>query len=54
MLGKTLTEGALTATVKSLLDSPDRRAAMETRIRDFACPDANERIYSALMGLIRP
>jgi UDP-N-acetylglucosamine--N-acetylmuramyl-(pentapeptide) pyrophosphoryl-undecaprenol N-acetylglucosamine transferase len=51
---KTLTEGALTATVKSLLDSPDRRAAMETRIRDFACPDANERIYSALMGLIRP
>jgi hypothetical protein len=27
---------------------------METRIRDFACPDANERIYSALMGLIRP
>lgn len=51
---KTLTEGALTATVRSLLDSPDRRAAMEARIRDFACPDANERIYGSLMGLMRP
>lgn len=51
---KTLTEGALTATVRSLLDSPDRRTAMEARIRDFACPDANERIYGSLMGLMRP
>lgn len=50
---KTLTDGALTATVKSLLKDPAGRADMERRIRDFACPDANEQIYTHLMGLLK-
>ncbi len=49
----TLTEGALTAQVKSLVESPDRRADMSRLIRDFACPDANERIYSHLAALVK-
>ena len=49
----TLTEGALTETVKGLLEDAETRRAMGTRIREsFACPDANERIYECLMGLI--
>jgi UDP-N-acetylglucosamine--N-acetylmuramyl-(pentapeptide) pyrophosphoryl-undecaprenol N-acetylglucosamine transferase len=50
---KTLTDGALTATVKSLLKDPAGRADMERRIRDFACPDANGQIYTHLMGLLK-
>ena len=50
---KTLAEGALTAQVKALLADPATRAAMGTRIRErFACPDANDVIYDALMKLI--
>ena len=51
---KTLTEGTLTATVKSLLRDPAKRADMERRIRDFACPDAGEQIYAHLKGLLKP
>ena len=50
---KTLTEGALTAQVKSLLSDPAKRADMERRIRDFAYPDANEQIYAYLKGLLK-
>ena len=50
---KTLADGALTATVKSLLKDPAGRADMERRIPDFACPDANEQIYTHLMGLLK-
>ena len=50
---KTLADGALTATVKSLLKDPAGRADMERRIRDFACPDANGQIYTHLMGLLK-
>jgi UDP-N-acetylglucosamine:LPS N-acetylglucosamine transferase len=50
---KTLTEGTLTARVKSLLDDPAGRADMERRIRDFACPDANEQIYARLTGFLK-
>ena len=50
---KTLADGVLTATVKSLLKDPAGRADMERRIRDFACPDANEQIYTHLMGLLK-
>ncbi len=50
---KTLTEGTLTAKVKSLLKDPAGRAEMERRIRDFACPDANEQIYVHLKGLLK-
>jgi UDP-N-acetylglucosamine--N-acetylmuramyl-(pentapeptide) pyrophosphoryl-undecaprenol N-acetylglucosamine transferase len=50
---KTLTAGTLTAQVKSLLNDPDGRADMERRIRDFACPDANEQIYARLKGLLK-
>ncbi len=48
----TLPEGTLTAAVDQLLDDPTRRAAMETNIRAFACPDANERIYEAILKLL--
>lgn len=51
---KNLTEGTLTATVKSLLRDPAKRADMERRIRDFACPDAGEQIYAHLKGLLKP
>lgn len=50
---KTLAEGALTEQVKSLLGDPAKRADMERRIRDFACPDANEQIYTRLVSLLR-
>lgn len=50
---KTLSEGTLTAQVKSLLESPTERAEMARRIRDFACPDANERIYAYLAELVK-
>jgi UDP-N-acetylglucosamine--N-acetylmuramyl-(pentapeptide) pyrophosphoryl-undecaprenol N-acetylglucosamine transferase len=50
---KTLTEGALTAQVKALLEDPAVRASMGVRIREkFACPDANNVIYDALMKLL--
>ncbi len=48
----TLPDGTLTAAVRDLLDAPERRAAMEEAIRAFACPDANWRIYEALMSLL--
>lgn len=51
---KTLTEGRLIPVVKELLEDAAARADMGTRIRDFACPDANQRIYDRLMALIRP
>ena len=50
---KTLPEGTLTAQVKSLLGDPAKRADMERRIRDFACPDANEQIYTRLEALLK-
>lgn len=50
---KTLAEGALEREVSALLDDPARRRALGERARDFACPDANERIYDCLMGLIK-
>ena len=50
----TLPEGTLTEQVKRLIDDPAERAAMGARIRaGFACPDANERIYTSLAGLIK-
>ena len=49
----TLTEGALTETVKSLLGAPQEREAMGRLIREkFACPEANDAIYENLMGLM--
>ena len=49
----TLTEGTLTKRVKELLEDPVTRLEMGKRINEsFACPDANERIYECLMGLI--
>ncbi len=48
----TLTEGTLTSAVQALLKDPSRRSAMESNIAAFACPDANEQIYQALMKLI--
>ncbi len=49
----TLTAGALTEAVKRLLGDPAARAEMGRRNREgFACPDANECIYDALMSLI--
>ena len=50
---KTLGEGALTAAVLSLLADPAKREALGSHIRSFACPDANERIYDCLSGLIK-
>ncbi len=49
----TLEGGALTTTVMDLLTDPARRASMEANIRAFACPDANEKIYAALLSLMR-
>ena len=50
---KTLAEGALTTGVLSLLADPAKREALGENIRSFACPDANERIYTCLSGLIK-
>ncbi|MBQ9151477.1 MAG: UDP-N-acetylglucosamine--N-acetylmuramyl-(pentapeptide) pyrophosphoryl-undecaprenol N-acetylglucosamine transferase [Clostridia bacterium] len=50
----TLSTGALTEQVCKLIDDPAARGEMGTRIREgFACPDANERIYASLMGLVQ-
>ncbi len=49
----TLPDGTLTAAVRRLLDDPARRADMETSIRAFACPDANEQIYRAISALLQ-
>ncbi len=49
----TLTDGALTEQVCRLLGDAAARAEMASRIRErFACPDANERIYACLMGIL--
>ena len=49
---RTLTEGALNQQVKALLEDPATRRVMGERIREkFACPDANNVIYEALMKL---
>ena len=50
---RTLTEGTLTAQVKSLLGNPTKRRDMSRRIRDFACPDANEQIYAHIAALVK-
>ncbi len=51
----TLTEGALTKQVKSLLADPASRGEMGRHIRErIACPDANQRIYDCLTGLLKP
>lgn len=50
---KTLTDGALTRAVETLLADPARCAAMGKNIRvKFACPEANEAIYRELMALM--
>ena len=50
----TLPDGTLTREVMSLINAPEQRAEMGAKIREkFACPDANERIYTSLMGLIQ-
>ena len=48
-----LASGALTEQILRLLEAPDARADMGERIRGFACPDANQRIYEALMSIVR-
>lgn len=50
---KTLTDGALDRTVLSLLADPHKRSLMGERIKDFACADANQRIYDCLMEIVR-
>ena len=50
---KTLTEGALEREVLTLLADPAKRRELGERARGFACPDANERIYDCLMGLVK-
>ncbi len=46
----TLSEDALTARVRALLEDPAACQDMGRRIRErFACPDANERMYNCLM-----
>ena len=50
---KTLSEGGLTKAVLPLLDDSAKREALGSRIRAFACPDANQRIYDCLAGLIK-
>lgn len=49
----TLSTGALTDRVTSLLTDPAARTAMSDAIRPFACPDANDRIYDHLMAICR-
>ena len=49
----TLPDGTLTQRVCALLDDAKARAEMGAQIRErFACPDANNRIYEALMGIV--
>lgn len=45
--------GALTEQILRLLEAPEARADMGGRIRGFACPDANQRIYEGLMSIVR-
>ncbi len=49
----TLTEGTLTNTVLSLITDDAARASMETAIAAFACPDANDLIYTNLMEIAK-
>ncbi len=50
----TLTEGALTEQVKSLLEDPAARKELGRNIRErIACPDANARIYACLAELVK-
>ena len=50
----TLTDGALDSAVRQLLADAPLRESMSCRIREeFACDDANERIYNCLMELAR-
>ena len=50
---KTLTDGALTKAVLSLLADPAKRQSLGEQILSFACADANQRIYDCLAGLIK-
>ncbi len=51
----TLKDGALTEAALALIGDVAGRARMGKNIRThFACPDANERIYEALMHIIMP
>lgn len=50
---KTLTDGALTEAVLDLLRDPAKREELGRRITGFACPDANDRIYESLAGLLK-
>ena len=50
----TLASGALTQQVKALVaDETARKSLGDTIRREFACPHANEQIYTALMKLIK-
>ena len=50
----TLPDGTLTTRVMELIRAPAAREAMGRRIYEaFACPDANDRIYESLMGIIK-
>lgn len=50
----TLKAGSLTSQVCRLIDDAETRAEMGVRIREgFACPDANEKIYTSLMGIVK-
>ncbi len=45
--------GKLAAVVEALLSNPERCRELGERMRDFAAPDANERIYSEIARLTR-
>ncbi len=50
----TLPEGTLSARVHALLADPSTRVEMGRKNREgFACPDANERIFEALLALVK-
>lgn len=48
-----LTEGSLLSAVSGILDRPGAQARMEAAARRFAVPDANRRIYEALLSLLK-
>lgn len=50
---KDLTEGKLSAEIEALMEDRQRRREMSEKIAAFAVPDANRRIYEALMDLVR-
>lgn len=48
-----LAEGALIRAVRELLEDSEKRTAMEEKVRGFALPDANRKIWNQILEMIK-